>query len=54
MLKWIDQKADELLSKVGIKDKAIQDLLQIGGLAVIAYVIYRAWKKKGKETVDEN
>jgi len=49
MIKMLDKKADELLAKVGIKNKDLQNVIEVGGLVLLGYAIYRAWKKNSAE-----
>jgi len=42
----LDKKADEALAKVGIKNKDIQNLIEVGGVLTIGYLFYKIFKGK--------
>ena len=46
IVKLLDKQADDMLEKVGIKNKDIQNLIEVGGVAVVGYLIYKLWRKK--------
>jgi len=49
LLTILDEKADELLDKVGVKNKDVQNLIEVGGVTLIGYMVYRLWRKTKKE-----
>ena len=45
MLKNIEQKAQEIINKFNLDKEDIMDTLSVAGIFVIAYVVYKLWKK---------
>lgn len=45
-LEKIDKKADEMLAKIGIKDKDIQNIIEVGGVLLGAVILYKLWRNK--------